>query len=418
MKRVLPSIIVVSFVAISATLLAGELDAWKPYFQRPALAPEFDRNDELSLLTLKSSGDFRCNGSWRRVFDVSGGRFYHLRAEYKADNVQYPRRSVLMKIDWQDSEGKRVGFPEYPSVAVELEQGWKSLEGTFPAPAEAVRATVDLVLRWDAKGSVQWRNAVLREGEGVRPRPVTIATVNMRPRDSSGPHENLEIFGRMVAKAGAAKADIVCLPEGITLVGTAQNYVEAAEPVPGPTTRFLGELARKHNLYIVAGILEKEGETVYNTAVLVNRQGELQGRYRKASLPREEIEGGITPGEEFPVFETDFGRIGMMICWDVHFQEPARRLAAKGAEVIMLPIWGGLEVLFPARAVENQVFLVTSSYDARTGIWDKEGTMLAEAAEEGTVAVATVDLAKVIYWEWLGDFRARIPREAPIAREE
>lgn len=418
MKRVLPSITVVFCFVISAVLMAGELDAWEPYFQRPALSPEFSRSEEGSTLTLKSSGDFHCNGSWRRSFDVSGGKFYRLRAEFKTDDVQYPRRSVLMRIDWHDSDGKRVGYPEYPSIVADAAQGWNGLEGSFPAPPDAARATVDLILRWDAKGSVHWRNVVFGEGEAIKPRPVTIATVNMRPRNSAGSAENLEIFGRMVAKAGEAKADIVCLPEGITLVGTPQNYVEAAEPVPGPTTRILGELARKHNLYIVAGILEKEGETVYNTAVLVNRKGELQGRYRKASLPREEIEGGITPGEEFPVFETDFGRIGIMICWDVHFQEPARRLAAKGAEIVMLPIWGGLEVLFPARAVENQVFLVTSSYDARTGIWDKEGTMLAEAAEEGTIAVATVDLAKVVYWEWLGDFRARIPREAPIAREE
>jgi predicted amidohydrolase len=116
------------------------------------------------------------------------------------------------------------------------------------------------------------------------------------------------------------------LPEGITLVGTGNNYISASEPVPGPTTEFLGEIAKNHKIYIVAGILEKEGKTVYNTAIMIDRNGELAGKYRKVSLPREEIEGGVTPGVSFPVFKTDFGTVGMMICWDVTFPEAARTL--------------------------------------------------------------------------------------------
>jgi predicted amidohydrolase len=88
----------------------------------------------------------------------------------------------------------------------------------------------------------------------------------------------------------------VCLPEAITLVGTPLDYIAASEPVPGPTTKYLGDLARKFKMYIVAGILEREGDVVYNTAILMDRDGKLAGKYRKLSLPREEIEGGVTPG--------------------------------------------------------------------------------------------------------------------------
>jgi predicted amidohydrolase len=225
------------------------------------------------------------------------------------------------------------------------------------------------------------------------------------------------LFASFVEKAAAKGADIVCFPEGITLVATSKTYREVAESVPGPTTAFLGEYARRYSVYLVAGLLEKTPEAVYNTAVLIDRDGKLAGRYRKASLPREEIEGGITPGQEFPVFETDFGKIGMMICWDVQFVEPARRLAAKGAEIILLPIWGGSPELFPARTIENQVYLVTSSYDTRTGIWGPRGNVLAEAEQEGTIAVAKVDLAKRIQWEWLGNLRSRIAKEAPKTEE-
>ena len=205
----------------------------------------------------------------------------------------------------------------------------------------------------------------------------------------------------------------MCLPEAITLPGTEKTYVEASEPIPWPTTEFLGEIARKHSLYIVAGILEREGPVVYNTAVLVGRDGAIEGTYRKVSLPREEIEGGITPGAAFPAFDTDFGRIGIMICWDVFFPEPARKLVMNGAEVILMPIWGGDPTLTRARAIENQVYLVTSSYDTETGVFDQEGVLMAEATDERPVVVVEVDLGMKKYWPWLGDFKNRIPREMP-----
>ena len=99
-----------------------------------------------------------------------------------------------------------------------------------------------------------------------------------------------------------------------------------------PGTPTLGKLAREKNAWIVAGIVEREGSTLYNTAILLDRAGRVAGKYRKVYLPREEIEGGVTPGNSYPVFETDFGKIGMMICWDVQYADPARNLALKGAE--------------------------------------------------------------------------------------
>jgi predicted amidohydrolase len=242
---------------------------------------------------------------------------------------------------------------------------------------------------------------------------VKLATVHHRPRNSKSTAENLAAFAALVDKAGAEKADIVCLPEGATIVGTSLDYISGSETLPGPTTKFLGDVARRNNLYIVAGLLEKEGDVVYNTAVLIDRKGNLTGKYRKASLPREEIDGGVTPGNSFPVFDTDFGRIGIMICWDVTFPEPARALAQQGAEVIFLPIWGGDITLAKARAIENQVYLVSSTYDMISAVFGLEGEVISEAKEDQSVVVVDVDLNEHKLWPWLGDFRNRIPREMP-----
>src|SRR4030095_1988314 len=218
-------------------------------------------------------------------------------------------------------------------------------------------------------------------------RIVKVAAVHHRPRNSKSARENLVQFSKLIAIAAGQKADIVCLPEGITLVGTTDNYISASEPVPGPTTEFLGGIARKHHLYIVAGILEKKDDIFYNTAVLIDRNGNLAGKYRKVSLPQEEIDGGVTPGNSFPVFDTDFGRIGLMVCWDVTFPEPARSLAQKGAEIVFLPIWGGDVTLTRARAIENQVYVVSSTYDMITAVFDQEGKIVQQASEKNPVIV-------------------------------
>jgi predicted amidohydrolase len=163
--------------------------------------------------------------------------------------------------------------------------------------------------------------------------------------------------------------------------------------------------------YIVAGIYERDGTLLYNTAVLVGRDGKLAGKYRKTHLPREEWEAGITPGDTYPVFETDFGKVGLMVCWDVQFPEPARAMARQGAEVLLLPIWGGSEVLAKARAIENHVFLLSSSYDMKTFIVDPTGKILAEADKENPLAFAELHLDKKHFQPWLGDMKIRTWKE-------
>jgi predicted amidohydrolase len=171
-------------------------------------------------------------------------------------------------------------------------------------------------------------------------------------------------------------------------------------------------LAKERKSWVTAGIYELENGVLYNTAVLIDRQGRLAGKYRKVYLPREEYEHGITPGNTFPVFDTDFGRVGMMICYDVFFSDPAKALAAQGAEVILLPIWGGDETLAKARAIENRIFLVTSGYDHPTYIMDPDGERVSEARTQGAAAIATIDLNRRYLQPFLGDMKQRRMKEA------
>jgi predicted amidohydrolase len=395
---------------------AGE---WTPAAVRDELAPRswVESVDGTPCLGLAGCGDDAVDGRWTRTVPVEVGRWYRFSARYRARHVPQPRRSILARLVWLDASGAPLRPMEYPHTAPHADpDGWTPVAGLYRAPERAARARLELHLRWAARGEVLFRDAALAPSEPPAPRRVVLASVHHRPRKPAAPRENLERFGKLVEEAARRKADIVCLPEGVTVVGTGRTYAEAAEPVPGPSTQFLGELAARLRVWIVAGIYERDGGRVYNTAVLLGRDGALTGKYRKVCLPDEEIEGGITPGSDYPVFDTDFGRIGIFICWDVHFPEVARELASRGAEVLFLPIWGGNELLAQARAVENQVHLVASGYDFRTGIFDPTGRRIADASTDPEVIVAEVDLNERRVWPWLGEWRARIWREAPPRR--
>ena len=396
-----------------------EQSGWKFESQRASIAPASKIDNKTTFegkptLSLKGEGKAHAAGYWFKVVSAEPAAFYQFRTFFKSANVDEPNRSILARVIWMNSSNEVVGFREYPATVLGKEKnGWQIIEQVYKVPEDAKKAKLELHYRWDADGSVNFGETTFEKTSKPEQRIVKLATIHHRPRNSKSSEENLATFSKLVDQAGAQNADIVCLPEGVTIVGTQHDYVSASEPVPGPTTKFLGEVARKNNLYIVAGLLEKDGDVVYNTAVLIDRKGNFAGKYRKTSLPREEIDGGITPGDSFPVFDTDFGRIGMMICWDVTFPEPARALAQQGAEIIFLPIWGGDIKLTMARAIENQVYVVSSTYDMISAVFDLEGNVLEEAKDNNPVVVVDVDLNQQKLWPWLGDLKNRIPREIP-----
>ena len=287
-KSVLSVVVLLLFYTfcLSTGESAGSLEGWTEYAQRPALMPEMVKNLEAGTLDISSSGNFRCNGAWKKSVAVIPGKYFRFHTEYLAQNVSSPRRSILARVYWRDRQGNQVSKPEYPRLIGSADSGWKILEDTVEVPEGAATADLELIFRWDTEGKVSWKNFSFNPSSKPEARSVTLATVNYRHQNSAGPKDNLEAYGKYIDEAGKAGAQILCLPEGVTVVGTGKSYLEIAEPVPGPTTQFLGELAKKHQMYIAAGIYEIDGETTYNTAVFIGKNGELVGRYRKVSLPR------------------------------------------------------------------------------------------------------------------------------------
>jgi len=374
-------------------------------------------------LALSGGGNAAAYGGWERsVNGIQGGAWYRLTAEYRTSGFEDERRHVLARLEWRKAGGERAGRPEYGTYASkETVKGetWSKIVLDAPAPEGAAAVKIELFLSNAAQGTVWWDHVRLEPIQAPTPRKVHVVTVNLRPGGTKSPQDSLSRFLDYV-RAQVQRADLLVLPEGVTEVGNGKTYLEVAEAIPGPSTAALGALARDLHTYLVAGLVEREGPAAYNTAVLIDRNGALIGKYRKVYLPREEIEGGLTPGDGYPVFETDFGKLGIMICWDIQYADPARALALGGAEVLALPIWGGNATLGHARAIENHVFLVSSGYDYATEIVDPDGEVVAKADAMPGIAAADIDLSRRYTDEWLGNMRDRFFQElrtdVPVTR--
>ncbi len=177
-------------------------------------------------------------------------------------------------------------------------------------------------------------------------KPKTVTLGLLQHACVADPKTNLKKSLSLVAQAAKQGAQIICTQEMVTSQYFCQSeehrFFDLAEPIPGPSTAAYQKLAKKHGVVIIASLFERRASGLYhNTAAIIDADGSFLGVYRKMHIPDDPLfyeKFYFTPGDTgFKAWDTKFGRIGVLICWDQWYPEAARLTAMQGAEILFYP---------------------------------------------------------------------------------
>ena len=228
------------------------------------------------------------------------------------------------------------------------------------------------------------------EGPPGHKQIVRVVTISQEGLER-GTSDLLEPTVARLDRASFFHPDIACLPEMFSNGDP--------EPVPGRVTERLSAWARQHSSYVVFGLRTKKGDRVYNSAILLDRKGQIIGQYNKIHPTEDELKDGTTPGEDIdpPVFKTDFGTIGIQICFDVNWREKWRRLKEQGAQIVFWPSAYPAARQLPALALVNEYYVVSSTMSGVAHIYDITGQVLAASGKYQDWAEAAIPLGKRLF---------------------
>ena len=378
-----------------ADRLRGE---WRTGAPRPDLAPHsrIDTGpDGERELILEGTGDPHAFGCWHRPVSLVPGCWYRATAQARITGIERPGLSVFAQVAGHFLAPQPALIARREPAAADTLR----LQCIFrhdPHPSEPER--MELYLRAAASGRIAWSQAVVAQVPRPPARMARVAAVRFgEPRAPLTMAEQRRRIAAKLDQAGAMGADVAVLTEFCPVQGVPEraygSWAAAAEPVPGgPTCRVLAGAARRHGMYVVAGVLRRNGGRVFNTAVLFDRSGELLGCYDKTHLTFGELRAGVSCGADYPVFDLDVGRAAIHVCYDEWFPEVARYYAHRGAELLFLPVAGGKPITWRTRALDNRLYFVAAATGPPSMIIDSSGAVIAEVHGDG-VACADIDLA-------------------------
>lgn len=265
-------------------------------------------------------------------------------------------------------------------------------------------------------GMMMWAGLALAANESrfvsradTPPRKVVVASAIARFEGSVEQRLALaaKLFDDAAQQARAMKEpwalDLLVLPEFAILRETGKSAQERAVELNGPVLDTLGAKAREHRAWLVAPMtLREAGGRISNAAVLLDRAGHVAGIFRKVNPVVEtdgSFEGGVTPGDAYPVFECDFGRLGILICWDMSYEDAWAALADAGAEIVALPTASPQTLRPSAAALRHRYFVVSSTQRDNVSLFDPIGRPIAQVTEAPGVLVHQIDLAyAILHW--------------------
>ncbi|HVU16223.1 MAG TPA: carbon-nitrogen hydrolase family protein [Candidatus Didemnitutus sp.] len=221
--------------------------------------------------------------------------------------------------------------------------------------------------------------------------------------------DRLQLANQLIDEAAQAAAkeyagrglDLMVFPEFAFASADGASAAQAV-PLEGKLHEALAAMAGRHHAWIVAGTTLQEKDRSSNAAVLIDRVGKVAGIFRKVHpIPDQAgvFEGGVTPGDAFPAFDCDFGRLGILICWDMTYEESWDRVAASGAEIVVVPSASPQTLRPSAEALRHHFYVVTSTPKNNASAFDPIGRTIAQVTDRPGVFVKQIDLSyAILHW--------------------
>ncbi|MDO4575951.1 MAG: carbon-nitrogen hydrolase family protein [Planctomycetia bacterium] len=348
-------------------------------------------------------------GTWTGTVPVKPGRGCRITGMAELRGLPDVGNDCMMMVSWFAPEKKNPVQRDY--VDFTDEASTRRFDQTFTVPEGCRTLRLECFLKWRA-GTVVFRNIQVAETEPLQPRNVCLVVANPFPSTPRTLEGNLQAMEETLRNifAKVPSPDLILFAECFTDSGTGKSIRETAEKLPGgPTFQLFSRYAREHRVWIVGNVHEvSESGTFHNTSFLVNREGDLAGIYRKVHLTSSEFQKGVLPGRELPVFETDFGKVGIVTCWDNWFSETAKVLRRKGAELLLFPLAGDAKEshwgkIWSARAIDTSLPMLVAVQQSHlpAAIIDRDGEWLAETRERNGFVQATLDLTERKRSFWL-----------------
>lgn len=214
----------------------------------------------------------------------------------------------------------------------------------------------------------------------VTAEPVRVAVCQTLCIDSDK-DGNLLRIENAIEKAAERGAQLAAFPECAVLGWVNPEAHQLADPIPGPTTDRLGKLAREHNMMISIGLCEKDGDKLYDSAVLIDSDGSILGVHRKVNTLGHLMDPPYTPGESVGVFETRLGRIGMLVCADTFKDDLVSQIRTQDADLLLVPYgWAAAKDAWPEHGQSLRAWVEAT---ARRAGCDVVGTDLVGSISSG-----------------------------------
>lgn len=255
------------------------------------------------------------------------------------------------------------------------------------------------------------------------PGHVNVGTVALMNLSAKTPQDMVQQVLRIMEEMAPYQPDIICLPEIFAytrITGYRYDLKEVAEKTPGAIVTPFMNFAAKHNCYVICPTYTLHEGNIYISAVVIDRKGKIAGEYHKLRPAESELELGIKPGKfPPPVFQTDFGKIGIQICFDIKYEEGWNYLKDNGAQIIFWPSAYAAGQEISSRAWRHQVYIVTSTQKDTSKICDITGEAIAQTGRwQGNWVCAPINLEKafVLSWPAVSKFPAMQKKYGPKIR--